>query len=258
MTRRDTIIAAILVNAGLLIVLFASALKSDTQEQKYTISAPTRVEPFIEQISSKDPIAEHGDEVDQVLKQYANPMPSVASAVQSALEKSAETGLQPTQAVQNFADDLRTIALPEVSRQTTSSLPVQAPTQALSVVTSSGMTDYKVKKGDVLEKIARHHHCTVDAIMKLNNLSTANLRIGQTLKLPEKSPEASSIAKATSHFVSSNAAEGSPKYYTVKNGDNPWTIAVKNHMKVEDLLKLNNLDQEKARKLKPGDQLKIN
>lgn len=128
----------------------------------------------------------------------------------------------------------------------------------MSVAATSSTTDYKVKKGDVLEKIARHHHCTVDAIMKLNKLSTANLRIGQTLKLPVKSSQVSFIAKTPSPSVSSSATEGSPKYYTVKNGDNPWTIAVKNHMKVEDLLKLNNLDQEKARKLKPGDQLRIN
>ncbi len=256
MTRRDTIIAAVLVNAGLLIVLFASALKSDAQEQEYTASAPTRVEPFIEQVPNKNAMAAHGDEVDQVLKQYANPTPSVVTAVQPALTQSMETATQPMQAPQNFADDLRAITLPEVSVQTTSSLISQAPVQAMPVASST--TDYKVKKGDVLEKIARHHYCTVDAIMKLNNLSTANLRIGQTLKLPVKSSQASSIAKAPLSSASSGAMEGSPKYYTVKNGDNPWTIAVKNHMKVEDLLKLNNLDQEKARKLKPGDQLRIN
>lgn len=51
--------------------------------------------------------------------------------------------------------------------------------------------------------------------------------------------------------------ESSFKYYTVKNGDNPWTIAVKNHMKVDELLKLNHLDADKAKRLKPGDQLRI-
>ncbi len=47
------------------------------------------------------------------------------------------------------------------------------------------------------------------------------------------------------------------KYYIVKHGDNPWTIAVKNKIKVEELLRLNNLDESKAKKLKPGDQLRI-
>lgn len=256
MTRRDTIIAAVLVNAGLLIVLFASALKSDTQEQEYAASAPVRVEPLLEQSPNKEAVAAHGDEVDQVLKQYANPTASVVSAVQPALSQPVETAVQPVPSPQNFADDLRAIALPEISTQTTAASIAPAPMQTAPAAAPS-TTDYKVKKGDVLEKIARHHHCSVDEIMKLNKLSNANLRIGQNLKLPVKSSQATSIAKTPAPSATSSAAD-SPKYYTVKNGDNPWTIAVKNHMKVEDLLKLNNLDQEKARKLKPGDQLRIN
>ncbi|NGX46548.1 MAG: hypothetical protein K940chlam2_01740, partial [Chlamydiae bacterium] len=44
---------------------------------------------------------------------------------------------------------------------------------------------------------------------------------------------------------------------TVVSGDNPWTIAVKNRIKVDQLLKLNGLNEEKARCLKPGDRLRI-
>ncbi|MCD7963213.1 MAG: transglycosylase SLT domain-containing protein [Rikenellaceae bacterium] len=44
---------------------------------------------------------------------------------------------------------------------------------------------YKVKKNDVLGKIARQHNVTVSAIMKENNLKNANsLRIGQVLRIP--------------------------------------------------------------------------
>ncbi|MCC8088590.1 MAG: transglycosylase SLT domain-containing protein [Rikenellaceae bacterium] len=44
---------------------------------------------------------------------------------------------------------------------------------------------YKVKKNDVLSKIARQHGVTVAAIMRENNLKNANfLRIGQVLKIP--------------------------------------------------------------------------
>ncbi|MCC6128147.1 MAG: LysM peptidoglycan-binding domain-containing protein [Chlamydiae bacterium] len=50
--------------------------------------------------------------------------------------------------------------------------------------------------------------------------------------------------------------EDSVTYYTVKVGDNPWTIAMKHNMKVEELLRLNGLNEEKARKLKPGDRLR--
>lgn len=48
-----------------------------------------------------------------------------------------------------------------------------------------------------------------------------------------------------------------PEFYTVQNGDSPWKIAKKCNIKVEDLLRLNNLDEEKARNLKIGQKLRI-
>jgi LysM repeat protein len=48
-----------------------------------------------------------------------------------------------------------------------------------------------------------------------------------------------------------------PLFYTVKEGDNPWTIAKKNNIPLATLLKINQLNEEKARRLKPGDRLKI-
>lgn len=85
--------------------------------------------------------------------------------------------------------------------------------------------------------------------MRTNRLSSTQLKIGQVLKIPAKNKGGASSSTV--------ANSGESKFYVVKNGDNPWTIAVKNHMKVDELLKLNGLDEEKARKLKPGDQLRI-
>jgi len=98
-------------------------------------------------------------------------------------------------------------------------------------------TQVAVKKGDNLDKIAKANHCSVSEIMKCNNLSHTVLQIGQVLKIPSKGQ-------------SVQAASGGEKFYTVKQGDNPWTIAVKNQIKVEELLRLNNLNEEKARRLR--------
>jgi peptidoglycan DL-endopeptidase LytF len=114
------------------------------------------------------------------------------------------------------------------------------------------MIEVRVKKGDALEKIARAHHTTVVDIMKLNQLSSTRLSIGQVLKIQ---PGQSKVENPTA--PASNPNEATSKYYTVRSGDNPWTIAVKNHMKLDDLLKLNGLNEEKARRLKPGDQIRI-
>jgi peptidoglycan endopeptidase LytE len=45
-------------------------------------------------------------------------------------------------------------------------------------------SSYIVAKGDTLTKIARNHNTTVDDIMKLNNLYSDKLAIGQALQIP--------------------------------------------------------------------------
>ncbi len=109
--------------------------------------------------------------------------------------------------------------------------------------------EVKVKKGDVLERIARQNHVSVSELMKVNKLTSTRLKIGQVLRIPS-----STASKTVSNSVTTAGAQ----YYTVKAGDNPWTIAVKHHMKVEELLKLNNMDEQKARRLKAGDKIRIN
>lgn len=58
--------------------------------------------------------------------------------------------------------------------------------QVLKIPNSNEVTNviYTVKKGDSLWSIAKNNKTTVDAIVKLNNLSNANLSIGQKLLLP--------------------------------------------------------------------------
>ena len=245
MSRKDTIIIAVLVNAGLLIVLFASALKTNSPVQDVAANMPPA--PIIQEVQEpafkkEAAVSVVGDEVDVALNQFAqNSTPALAAQPQ-----------QPS----SFADDLKTFTLPE-----TPVSPATAPVQTLAAVTApdvnitSEFIEVKVKKGDVLEKIARQHRTSVAEIMKINKLASSNLRIGQVLKIPNKSikkAEASAVALTTSA-----ASDAGTKFYTVKKGDNPWTIAVKNHLKVEDLLKLNHMTEDQARRLKPGDQLRI-
>jgi peptidoglycan endopeptidase LytF len=116
-----------------------------------------------------------------------------------------------------------------------------------------------VKQGDTLDKIAKNYRATVSEIMKLNRLSDTRLHIGQILYVPKVDDVIFDSKQTHSSEISSsgNTNKSDAKYYIVKHGDNPWTIAIKNGIKVEELLKLNNLDESKAKKLKPGDKLRI-
>ena len=79
---------------------------------------------------------------------------------------------------------------------------------------------YTVKSGDNLYSIARAYNTTVDAIMKLNNLTSTSLSLGQTLKIP-----------TTSTAIT----------YTVKSGDNLYSIAQQFNTSVESIKAKNNL-----------------
>lgn len=215
MSRKDTIIIAVLVNAGLLIILFASALKSPVHDTCYQATvSPTQV---VEIADKKEAIAQTGDVVDHALEQFAK------------------------QRLHAHTEPIIT------ERSIPAEKPVSLPALESSAEKAADYIEVVVKKGDMLEKIARQYHTTVSEIMQQNQLNTSNLRIGQSLKVSSKN--------MSLHANSVLDTEG--QYYIVKKGDNPWTIAIKNHIKVEELLKLNEMSEEKARKLKPGDKLRI-
>jgi len=214
MNRRDTIIVAMLINTGLLVMLFVSALKTPSAtEIAYTAPVPTVTPPPAKEIlpPKTELVAIPADPIDQAIAQVQKHTPPPA----------------PSHAIE----------LPK---------PPKAPKEEKAPPVSSGLK-VVVKKGDALDKLARAHGTSVDELMKVNHLTSPQLQIGQVLVLP--APKAA-VPKP-------KVSIGEEKYYVVKNGDNLWKIAIENHIKVEELLKINNLDEKKAKMLRPGDKLLI-
>ena len=56
---------------------------------------------------------------------------------------------------------------------------------------------YKVKSGDNLTKIAKAHGTTAKALRAANNLSTDQIKVGQTLKIPGKSTPTAPVFEPT-------------------------------------------------------------
>jgi len=83
--------------------------------------------------------------------------------------------------------------------------------------------EYQVKAGDSLYQIAKKYNTSVDELMKLNNLSSNLLKIGQILKISELNDE---------------VVNGE---YIVKKGDSLYQIAKKYNISVMELKELNNL-----------------
>ncbi|MBQ9024623.1 MAG: LysM peptidoglycan-binding domain-containing protein [Bacilli bacterium] len=117
----------------------------------------------------------------------------------------------------------------------------------LTIPSSSGtnpdnMFMYTVKKGDTLYKIANTYNTTVDEIIKLNNLTSNNLSIGQILRIPEK--------------YTNYGEESLPDFinYTVKKGDSLYSISKNNNVDIDTIKKDNNLTNNN---LSIGQVLKI-
>jgi LysM repeat protein len=256
MSRKKTIIISVLVNAALLAILFITALtsknkhKNDQKIQNTALLEETTIdakELFSPSSDAKDnltisDLAANGmpaqnNNVANVATNEQNPQ-SVSQEYRSILDEKNSNISQ---------NETITYKLPEIeSKQDVN--PISELPLSVSTI------EVKVKKGDTLEKIARRNKVKVSEIIKMNNLSNSFLKIGQTLQLPAKNKDVTSkIASNSSTETKSSLAE----YYTIKIGDNPYTIAIKHNLKPNQLLKLNNLDEKKARKLKPGDKLRI-
>ncbi len=111
----------------------------------------------------------------------------------------------------------------------------------------AGYLEITVKRGDALEKIARANGTTVRELRQLNDLPSDKLKIGQILRVPV-------VKKILEKSIQENDEEG---VYVMQSGDNPWKIARKFQVKYEDILLLNDIDEQKARNLKPGDKIRV-
>lgn len=229
MNRKDTIIIATLLNVAILSILFITAVNySDDSEG--------------EMVELSHTIAE-GKKIPE--------QPAIV-AVEKALEPSStekfdllfndlDEGLEnsdPDEEWSLFGDhSYEPLAPPEISQ------------------TNSNVVEIAVKKGDTLERIARANGTTIASLKELNGLKSDRLRIGQLLQVEVGSVKPVAQTKAVEKPKSSVQAEA--VYYTLKSGDSPWKVAKECHVNMDELLRLNHLDEEKARNLKVGDKLRV-
>jgi membrane-bound lytic murein transglycosylase D len=104
----------------------------------------------------------------------------------------------------------------------------------------SEVTEYRVRKGDSLWKIARRFSTTTGAIKAVNGLRSSRLQVGQVLKVPRGRTARSSSGMGT---------------YLVKRGDSPYIIARKYRMDLADFLKANKLTPTST--IYPGQAVKV-
>lgn len=229
MNRKDMILMAVIINAGLLSILFVTAIFYDDrgESNKSSSSAIVEAEKTISEEISPAFIAD-------VPKQEENERISFSDQ-QSHSDSESSSDVFVNEPSITIHEEDQGVSEPE-------ELPQQ---KAIIEVT--------VKKGDVLEKIAKTHGTTVTAIKKANHLENERLQIGQTLKIPLTTKEKESAKKTTPI----KETEDSAQFYVIKSGDSPWKIAKQYHTTADEILRLNHLDEESAKNLKIGDRIRV-
>ena len=127
---------------------------------------------------------------------------------------------------------------------------------------NQGSTEYTVKRGDSLSKIANQFDTSVGAIKAANALSSDLIRVGDKLVVPVSGDTGASsgMSVASSDSISSNSTAPSvstsgARTHTVKSGEYPGKIASQYGMTTDELLSLNGITD--PRKLQVGKVLKV-
>ncbi|WP_201456351.1 LysM peptidoglycan-binding domain-containing protein [Chlamydia sp. 17-3921] len=227
MNRRDMVITAVLMNAMLLIVLFITSKHSSVKNYAENY----------QEFSTNKIVQIHSPE--EVVEKQIVQIPAVSVVHPVAKETLAA----------QFVEEKPIVAVPQPSPVIETSETTSLQSKPIQENPKENYTTIVVKKGDFLERIARANQTTVAALMQINDLTSTQLKIGQVIKVP--------IINRTDNTKESSQITSSENYYIVQEGDSPWTIALRNHIRLEELLRLNNLDEQKARRLRPGDQLRI-
>ena len=158
-------------------------------------------------------------------------------------------------------------------------IPVEGGTAAVNTVSADtyqpssfnqSSTNYTVKRGDSLSRIANQFDSSVRAIKAANGLSSDVIRVGDVLIVPvgANAPAASPAAgtgtaastaalNTTSGFTASSArlSNSGARTHTVKSGEFPATIARQYGMTTGELLALNGITD--PRRLQVGQVLQV-
>jgi N-acetylmuramoyl-L-alanine amidase len=106
----------------------------------------------------------------------------------------------------------------------------------------NGIQIHEVVAGETLYSISRKYGVDVPEIIKLNQLNSSQLSVGQTLKIPAK--VGNQIEKSPKQSTETTTQEEKIIKHIVILGETLYNLSKKYNVKIEDIKKWNNLKSE--------------
>jgi len=102
---------------------------------------------------------------------------------------------------------------------------------------TAGQSTYRVAPGDTLFSIAQRFGTSTEVIREAARMKGSDIRLGQELIIPGLRLAEAPIPRAPGRIVVSSTV---PRSYRVRAGDNPWSIAKRFNIPLDELLVWNN------------------
>lgn len=216
---------------------------TDTSKDYYFIHRDTgKVQPIMIEYGFVD---SYGDDVTQLKNEWQKLGDAVANALLEYIGKAPIEGyyiVLPGDSLWSIASKYDTTVdeIKKLNNLVSNNLSIG---QRLKLPEKKEVTEeniYIVKSGDSLYSISQRYNTTINEIMRLNNLSSSVLTVGQQIRIPSGA---------------STPTDKNYEQYTVKSGDSLWNIAKKYGISLDELLVTNNLSSSST--LRIGQILKI-
>ncbi len=199
-------------------------------------------------------VAQPAPQADDVLPQPTAPAVAAAPAAGNHITQPAPAeGAAAQQAPALFPEDGTAVAAPEAAPV------VVTPTVAAPAAPAEAATatiKHHINSGDTWYGLSKRYNVSMDALKAANPTAARKdtLFVGEYLNVPVSAEVA---AAQTSSGAAAAPAEVIATTHTVQRGDTLAKIARKYKMSVPALMKLNDLTEKDARRIKIGQELKV-
>jgi LysM repeat protein len=128
-----------------------------------------------------------------------------------------------------------------VNKPSQPSTPSQSNKPSTPTTNTGTQGTYKVQSGDSVWLVADKHGMTMDELIRLNGIQDNFIYPGQTLTVAKGGSTSTNQSNQSNTTTTPNSNTASQGTYTVKSGDSVWLVADKHGMSMDELVRLNGI-----------------